>query len=362
MKEKAVTQLDGNGWLEETLPKHERLTPLVVSLIKNSMRTRAIDYLDVVGRTKSHEGAREKIERKAYKRPQDELTDLSGIRVITYFDSQIQQISRLIRELFVVDETNSSDRKINLGRDRVGYRSVHFVCTLGVARSGLLEYAEISSLVFEIQLRTVLQHAWAELTHDRSYKFAQALPEHIERKLNLYAGLLEIADGAFDEISKEVDDYAEKLKKAQPVDVLPEPINSLSVLQFLRNLNSALHIPGRVTSLRDEKPIASIIHELSDFGLESIADLHSLINNEFVDAYKKSGLLEGASGFLRSAMLFADPEHYLKNVDRDWNVIGTADVRFLGSKHDASYIVRLLQRHGVHVDHNEEIDEEDDRD
>lgn len=81
----------------------------------------------------------------------------------------------MITGSFNIDEKNSLDKKILLASDQIGYRSVHFVCDLGAQRSGLPEFKDLGGLKFEIQVRTLLQHAWAELAHDRNYKFSGTL-------------------------------------------------------------------------------------------------------------------------------------------------------------------------------------------
>nr|MZG82510.1 GTP pyrophosphokinase [Photobacterium lucens] len=166
-----------------------------------------IDYLTVTGRTKDKKSALEKINRKSYKNPKSQMTDLSGIRIILYFESDINKVSELISDSFDIDFDNSLDKSKVLSKDQIGYRSVHYVCTLGQGRSNLPEYLELGELKFEVQVRTILQHAWAELAHDSSYKFSGTLPPEIERKLYLYAGMLEIADKGFDEISAQIDSY-----------------------------------------------------------------------------------------------------------------------------------------------------------
>ena len=180
--------IDQKSFLIEVLPKHERLTNAVRSLIENMLKERNIEYLSVTGRVKGLNSAMEKIQRKDYSNAEEQLTDLSGIRIITYLEQQVIQISSVIRDLFEIDEANSLDRSEVLGHDRIGYRSTHFVCLLGKNRHELPEYESLGPLKFEIQVRTVLQHAWAELAHDRSFKFGTALPGKIQRKLNLYSG------------------------------------------------------------------------------------------------------------------------------------------------------------------------------
>ncbi|MET3991415.1 ppGpp synthetase/RelA/SpoT-type nucleotidyltransferase [Bradyrhizobium sp. S3.9.2] len=89
-----------------------------------------IEYLNVTYRVKLLDEAIRKIGRKQYENPTEQLTDLSGIRIVTFLESQVTAISKLVRALFDVDQENSLDRADILGLDRLGYRSTHFVCTL----------------------------------------------------------------------------------------------------------------------------------------------------------------------------------------------------------------------------------------
>jgi putative GTP pyrophosphokinase len=175
-------------WFERIVPLHGRLTDVAIELVRNLVESNDVEYLSVTGRTKDTDSIKEKIRRKDYKTPRIQMTDISGIRVITYLESQVEKIISIVREAFEIDEDNSLDRKQILGSDKVGYRSAHFVCTLGDIRSSLLEYRDFRAFKFEIQVRTVLQHAWAELAHDRSFKFSPGLPQGIQRKFNLYSG------------------------------------------------------------------------------------------------------------------------------------------------------------------------------
>lgn len=175
------------SWVEDALSQHKRLTPAIVGLLESILSRNSIEYLSITGRTKGSASTEEKIRRKKYTQPDVQLTDLSGIRVITFLETQVKAISDLIRATFDVDEKNSLDRASHLGEDRIGYRSTHFVCTLGENRRGLLEYEALSELKFEIQVRTVLQHAWAELAHDRSFKLGSGLTyENSEKTESLF--------------------------------------------------------------------------------------------------------------------------------------------------------------------------------
>ncbi|MFZ5440409.1 MAG: GTP pyrophosphokinase [Myxococcota bacterium] len=127
---------------------------------------------------------------KSYRQLWD-VTDLLGLRVATYFEDHVEQVARVVERHFRVDFSHSADRS-----RPAGYRSVHYVCAH--------ERAPHPDFRFELQLRTVLQHAWAEVEHDLGYKVSDAVPEAIRRRFARVAGLLEIADQEFVSIRSEL--------------------------------------------------------------------------------------------------------------------------------------------------------------
>ena len=167
-------------WYNKCRPKFEGLADVVASVLSSLLDTFNVEYLSITRRSKDTIDVLEKSKRKGYKNPKVELTDLAGIRIVMYSESKVEQISNIIRKTFIVDEDNSMDKSKLLGIDKIGYRSVHFVCKLGSDRTVLPELSQYRDLVFEIQVRTVLQHAWAEVAHDRSYKFSGSLPRFWE--------------------------------------------------------------------------------------------------------------------------------------------------------------------------------------
>jgi putative GTP pyrophosphokinase len=87
--------------------------------------------------------------------------------------------------------------------EKLGYQSVHYIVKLKATRSKLPEYGRFRNLVAEVQVRTILQHTWAEIEHDIQYKSIATLPRPIRRRFITLAGLLEIADREFQAISDE---------------------------------------------------------------------------------------------------------------------------------------------------------------
>lgn len=335
-------------WLTQVLPKQENLTRTVVSVLTSLMRDTGIEYLSISGRTKDKDSIVEKVKRKGYRNPSAQLTDITGIRIITFFGSQVKEASSLIRQVFEVDEVNSLDQSSKLGDDRIGYRSVHFVCKIGSQRSGLPEYAQFADLRFEVQVRTVLQHAWAELAHDRSYKFGQSLPTEIQRKLNLYAGTLELVDAGFDEISQAVDSYSREITQKTESDFLDEEVNSISLERFIQKTKFDHKVPRRFVASEFLKP-SSIESELTKFGWTKIASLQRALTENFLSEYQKFVVSDTGIGFLRSLMMFQDPDKYFREIEPNWDAIDTETYNLLVDKYGAARIDNLLTERKIMV-------------
>ena len=219
-------------WYEVQRPRYELLSNAVKNTLESLIKNAGIDYLSITTRAKELDSFVEKISRKSYRNPSQEITDLAGIRVITFIESDALKVNDLIKKSFDIDDSKSLDKSDELGIDKFGYRSFHFICGLGEARCALPEFEFFKELVCEIQVRTVLQHAWAEIEHDRNYKFAGNLPSVIKRRLHLVAGLLEIADSEFNNLSNDIDKYSEESLEKTRAGNLNIEINSISLEQY----------------------------------------------------------------------------------------------------------------------------------
>lgn len=310
--------IDAVDYINKVYSKHEQLTLMVVAIIENLLNARQIDYLTVTGRTKDKQGAIEKCKRKNYSNPSLQLTDLSGIRVIVYFESDIAKVSEIITTGFNVDEENSLNQSDLLSVNQIGYRSVHFVCDLGEQRSKLPEFATLSQLKFEFQVRTALQHAWAELAHDRNYKFSGKLPKTIERNLFLYAGMLEIADKGFDNISKQIDSYIEQVSEKSAKGDLSTEINSLSLAQFVESWAESTGL--QLDNYHPKDDYASLIHELKQFEIFTLSDLNNIVPEQFTKVVKETSLSQTILGVVRDWMLISDWRKFKEKVHCDWKI------------------------------------------
>ena len=170
-------------------------------------------------RTKSIESSLVKIQKKGYRNPLEEITDLVGIRIIAYYKEDVDRIGEIIIREFDVDWENSIDKAQTLEPDRFGYLSVHYVISLSSPRKELTEWEAFANIKAEIQVRTILQHAWAAIDHELRYKNAEEARKNLRRRLFRLSALLELADDEFSNLSKlfeEVEEhYSQELKKGK---------------------------------------------------------------------------------------------------------------------------------------------------
>jgi ppGpp synthetase/RelA/SpoT-type nucleotidyltranferase len=192
----------------------EQYGQVLRSLVEELLVQNNIQFQYVAYRVKNSVSTSKKLTLKAgkYSGVQD-ITDLLGIRIVTYFPKDVDRAASILRKEFSIDEGNSIDKRKLLNPDSFGYLSLHFVASLSASRSQLAEYRRFATVKFEIQIRSVLQHAWAEIEHDLGYKVEGALPDQMRRSFSRLAGMLELADEEFERLREELNDYDKHVKK-----------------------------------------------------------------------------------------------------------------------------------------------------
>lgn len=187
---------------------YENFASEIEHQLKHILVAEGIVYNAITSRVKDRESLSKKIDRKNDKYSSlSDLTDIAGVRVITYYEKDVDEVSKIVEKEFAVDKENSIDKRAALEPDRFGYCSVHYIVQMSLERLNLRENQPYAGLKCEIQIRTVLQHAWAEIEHDLGYKSGIAIPKDIRRNFSRVAGMLEIADKEFQEIRTFLQDY-----------------------------------------------------------------------------------------------------------------------------------------------------------
>jgi putative GTP pyrophosphokinase len=214
--------------LLETFDAHRRtLEDTAAQLearLREVLRDAGVPVHFVASRVKGRESLARKLARpdKTYRALWD-VTDLVGLRVATYFEDVVEDVARLVEREFAVDFRHSADKLRFSDAGRFGYRSLHYVCALPGAHGLGAQFR------FEIQVRTALQHAWAQVEHDLGYKPSAEVPDAIRRRFSRVASLLEIADQEFVAIRRELATYQAQVHDALAHPERPLPLDVLAL-------------------------------------------------------------------------------------------------------------------------------------
>lgn len=284
---------------DEKKLRFEDFKRMLESLINDLLKDNEIQSHQITGRVKDRISLAKKIDKKhgKYKKIL-EITDIIGIRIITYLESQVDLVAEIVEKEFSIDRENSIDKR-KLKADQFGYRSLHYVAELPRNRTELSEYKRFKNLKFEIQIRSILQHAWAEIEHDLGYKGITSFPDDYKRSFNRLSALLETADIEFDRLKNELLNYessVDDLIKKAPQTVT---LDQTSLTSFVKS-NPILHKAKEIVK-KNNSPFFVILNDYRFyldrltrvFNISTIKDLeNSLESNEtdfilFIDEYSK---------------------------------------------------------------------------
>ena len=212
---------------------YEELAREVERLLKKLTSDASIGCHSITSRVKDASSLEKKVSRpgKSYSKL-DDITDLAGIRVITFFSDDVDKIALLIDREFQVDTKRSIDKRVK-DPTVFGYSSLHKVCSLSRERAVLAEFRRVSGLLCEIQVRSILQHAWAEIEHDLGYKSAEAVPAPERRRFSRLAAVLDMADEELVTLRDRLDAYVRQAEQTVEASEALE-IDNDSVAAFIK--------------------------------------------------------------------------------------------------------------------------------
>ena len=194
-------------------PVFEKLRSIVTERLQQSLDENNIIVAGVDSRIKTEESLTGKLELKGYKyHSLDDITDILGLRVITFFSDDVDVIAAIAEKLFEIDWDNTVDKRKMLEIDRFGYMSLHYICRLPKSLYDDPAMPELNKIRFEIQMRSTLQHVWASIQHDMGYKTDVEIPREYQRSMTRLAGILELADEQFSQIRKDITEYRRKVQ------------------------------------------------------------------------------------------------------------------------------------------------------
>ena len=266
--------LTDEQWIALHVPRFKQVQPhyraygeFLEAVLKEICR-RLVPLAIVNTRTKGVPSFAEKILRKKAQYtdptvplPPDPLirmTDLCGGRVITQTAQQVEQICAFIKTAFDIDWANSEDASCRLKPTEFGYRSVHYIVMVDPAKlkaAGIqipLPHSvlgsvcpgskKVSRLKAEIQIRTLLEHASADIGHDILYKSGMKVTDPIRRQFAALAAVLECADREFSQLLASVNDFKSNCGAWHKADEVQLEIDRLRIVLNCERGNEELAV------------------------------------------------------------------------------------------------------------------------
>ena len=231
-------KLDPHG--EQLLQQYRELRPTLqqladeaTNMLRQALREQGVYVTAIEHRVKTEKSLTGKLELKGVKyKSIDDITDLVGLRVITFYTDEVDKVAVIAQRIFDIDWQESVDKRKLHSLDSFGYNSLHYICRL---RKG--------GPRFELQMRTALQHVWSTIEHDTGYKGDVKIPNEYKRQFSRLAGMLELVDEEFSRLRTVLTDYRRQtlaLVKSGQLDDVPlsrETFRSYLELQPFDRLN-----------------------------------------------------------------------------------------------------------------------------
>lgn len=340
----------------DNIDNYNKLDSIVEQKLNDALDKADIHTMQIAHRVKSAESVSGKLARKPDKYASaSDLTDIVGYRIICYFTDQIDIISSIVENLFVIDRDNYVDKSKMLKPNAFGYLSVHYICSLKPS-DGYSE--DLCKIRFEIQIRTVLQHTWAEIEHDLGYKNEFGVPHHVRREFSQMASLLEVADAGFGRIKRELDRYSciviDRLRTGDVTDI---KIDALSLREFMRYNEDFINFTNNIAAIcgaqLTEVNSDPYIRQLEFFGIEDLGGLINLINErrelamEMAESTLKDSEIDelassvGMFYLCRAELVYGD--YSKKDIKRYYTILNTKD-SLISKK--VEHILKLREQYG----------------
>lgn len=196
----------------------------------------------IEARAKDPHALLDKLRRKEYPNPEEQIRDLIGVRVITQYPDDAEEAAKIIVPAFEINPEESYDKFEELEPKVFDYRSIHLVARLYESDADVTK--TLKRHWFEIQVRSLLQHAWAEVDHEIKYKSGIAFPKVLERRFAAIAGSLETLDQAFIDMrgsrASLIDDYRSRYERGEDDDETFDAARLIGCLEAQRPEGASL--------------------------------------------------------------------------------------------------------------------------
>jgi ppGpp synthetase/RelA/SpoT-type nucleotidyltranferase len=227
--------------------------------------------------------------------------DLAGVRLIFYTNGDVNRFinSSVVFDNFDVDRNATKIHHPVEENGEVRYQAIHYTVSLNAARLALPEYRAFTGLRCEVQIQTILIHAWAETSHDIVYKadaregFGNDAFEQIRKRFNRIMDKYLVPAGyEFQRVQQDYErlvagkllfdqNVLESLKKAEDNNQRHELLRSLAddllplyddVPSILPEVLEAIVEASEKARATATKPIDGTFGSFSGYGADQVVD------------------------------------------------------------------------------------------
>lgn len=233
-----------------------------IELLRNNIK----EAISIQSRLKSLNSIFEKVElgKVKIKRLED-VQDILGIRIILLFDKDIQRVVEILEKQFKIKRKRDTSERLR--ENEFGYKSLHLIAEIDKEE---YEGYDFKKITCEIQIRTLAQHLWAEMSHFLQYKEEENIPENIKRAVFRMSAILELTDIELQRILDEKERYIASLS---PIEK-SEPINSINMEEIFKKM-----LP-KENDISRYKHYENLIEELESEGIKETNELIGLIKSK----------------------------------------------------------------------------------
>ena len=298
-------QLDTHGEMlmeqyRERIHVYERLSHLADEALRKALDAQHVKVTAMEHRIKTESSLAGKLELKGAKyRTLDDVTDIVGMRVVTFYSADVDKVAAIVNEVFQVDWNNSVDKRKLHRLDSFGYNSLHYICKLPKSVVDDPNMPLLNELRFEIQMHTALQHVWSTLDHDTAYKGNVKIPNEYRRQFNRLAGMLELIDEEFSRLRNTLTEYSRQMLALEASGRLDEVYLNVDTFRRYIEAQPFARLNQRIASINQAElypaPMMPYLRVLQKLGFETLGDVNRLIDEHSNDAYRLAVLQLGTT-------------------------------------------------------------------
>ena len=261
-------------------PTLQQLAEEASQLLHQALREQGIYITAMEHRVKTEKSLIGKLELKGAKyKSIDDITDLVGLRVITFYTDEVDKVAAIAKRVFDIDWQESVDKRKLHELDAFGYNSLHYICRL-----------KTGGPRFELQMRTALQHVWSTIEHDIGYKGDVKMPREYRRQFSRLSGMMELIDDEFSRLRTVLTDYRRQMLALVKNGKLDDVPLSAETFRGYLDLQPFDRLNRRIAAVNQAEifPVSmmSYLPVLESFKLETLGDVQHFIDENSDDAYQ----------------------------------------------------------------------------